>query len=47
MQLSEDDEHEDWGIDWHSDLLLHKHSTSVKTAMGSEQLGSSEHCDSQ
>jgi hypothetical protein len=47
MQLSEEGEHVDWGIDWHSDLFLHKPSTSVQPVMGSEQLGSSEHSDSQ
>jgi hypothetical protein len=35
----------DWGIGWHIDLSLHKHSTSVHPVMGSEQLESSEHSD--
>jgi hypothetical protein len=37
----------DWGIGWQSDLAPHKHSTSVHPVMGSEQLESSEHSDSQ
>jgi hypothetical protein len=36
-----------WGIGWQSDLAPHKHSTSVQPIMGSEQLESSEHSDSQ
>jgi hypothetical protein len=37
----------DWGTNWHSDLFLHKHSTSVQPALGSEQPGSFEHSDFQ
>jgi hypothetical protein len=37
----------DWGIGWQSDLSPHKHSTFVHLVMGSEQLESSEHSDSQ
>jgi hypothetical protein len=37
----------DWGIGWQSDLSPHKHSTSVHPIMGSEQLESSKHSDSQ
>jgi hypothetical protein len=37
----------DWGIGWPSDLTLHKHSTSIHPIMGSEQLESSKHSDSQ
>jgi hypothetical protein len=37
----------DWGIDWQSDISPHKRSTSVHPVMGSEQLESSEHSDSQ
>jgi hypothetical protein len=33
----------DRGIGWHSDLSLHKHSTSADPVMGYEQLESSEH----
>jgi hypothetical protein len=35
------------GIGWQSDLAPHKHSTSVHHEMGSEQLESSKHSDSQ
>jgi hypothetical protein len=37
----------DWCIGWQSDLAPHKHSTSVHPVMGSEQLESSKHSDSQ
>jgi hypothetical protein len=37
----------DQGIGWKSDLSPHKHSTSVHPIMGSEQLESSKHSDSQ
>jgi hypothetical protein len=36
-----------WGIGWQSDLAPHKRSTSVHPVMGSEQLVSSQHYDSQ
>jgi hypothetical protein len=45
MQMTEDGECADWGIGWHSDLSLHKHSTSDQSMMGLEQLGSSKHYD--
>jgi hypothetical protein len=35
----------DWGTGWHSDLFLHKHSTSIQSALGSEQPRSFEHSD--
>jgi hypothetical protein len=35
------------GIGWQSDLAPNKHSTSVHLVMGSEQLESSEHSNSQ
>jgi hypothetical protein len=37
----------DWGIGWQSGLAPHKRSTSVHPIMGSEQLESSKHSDSQ
>jgi hypothetical protein len=37
----------DWGIGWQSDLSPQMHSTSVHPIMGSEQLESSEHYNSQ
>jgi hypothetical protein len=37
----------DWGISWQSGLSPHKRSTSVHPVMGSEQVESSEHSDSQ
>jgi hypothetical protein len=46
MQLSEKGECADWGIGWHSDLSLHNHSICDQSAMGLEQLGSTEHSDS-
>jgi hypothetical protein len=36
-----------WGIGWQSDLAPHKHSTSIHLLMGSKQLESSKHSDSQ
>jgi hypothetical protein len=45
MQLSKEGRHVDWGTGWHSDLFLHKHSTSVRSALGSEHPGSFEHSD--
>jgi hypothetical protein len=36
----------DWGIGWQSDLIPHKHRTSIHLAMSSEQLESSKHSDS-
>jgi hypothetical protein len=47
MQLSEEGECTDWGIGWHSDLSLHKYCTRDQSAMGLEQLGSSEHSNFQ
>jgi hypothetical protein len=47
MQLFEEGDCADWGIGWHSDLSLHKHSTSDQSAMSLEQLGSSKYSDSQ
>jgi hypothetical protein len=47
MLLSKEGECTDWGIGWHSDLSLHKHSTCNQSMIGLEQLGSSEHSDSQ
>jgi hypothetical protein len=46
MHMSRD-ECTDWGIGWQNDLSRHKHSTSVQTRLGFEQLGSSEHFDFQ
>jgi hypothetical protein len=46
MQLSEEGGCANWGTSWHSDHFLHKHSTSVQSALGFEQLGSFEHSDS-
>jgi hypothetical protein len=37
----------DWGIGWQSDLAPHKRSTSVHPVMGSKQLESFEHSNSQ
>jgi hypothetical protein len=37
----------DWGIGWQSDLSPHKSSTSVHPVMGSKQLESPKHSDSQ
>jgi hypothetical protein len=37
----------DWGTGWHSDLFLHKHSTSIQSALRSGQPRSFEHSDFQ
>jgi hypothetical protein len=37
----------DWGIGWQNSLSPHKRSTSAHPVMGSEQLESFEHSDSQ
>jgi hypothetical protein len=37
----------DWGIGWQSDLTPHKHSTLIHPVMGSKNLESSEHSNSQ
>jgi hypothetical protein len=37
----------DWGIHLHSNLSLHRHSSSARSALDSEQLASSEHSDLQ
>jgi hypothetical protein len=37
----------DWGIGWQSDIAPHMRSTFVSPVMGSKQLESSEHSNSQ